>query len=42
LRETGHENVTVVNDIEGIAQTVTLINPDVIVIDLGNPGISSR
>ncbi len=37
LRETGHENVTVVNDIEGIAQTVTLINPDVIVIDLGNP-----
>jgi response regulator NasT len=37
LRETGHDNVTVVHDITGIAQTIASINPDVIVIDLGNP-----
>jgi response regulator NasT len=37
LRETGHDNVTIVHDINGIAQTIAAINPDVIVIDLGNP-----
>jgi len=37
LRETGHDNVTVVHDITGIVQTIAGINPDVIVIDLGNP-----
>lgn len=37
LRETGHENVTIVHDIEGIDRTIAAINPDVIVIDLGNP-----
>jgi len=37
LRETGHENVTVVHDINGIARTIAQINPDVIVINLENP-----
>jgi response regulator NasT len=37
LRETGHENVTIVHDIEGIDRTIAATNPDVIVIDLGNP-----
>lgn len=37
LRETGHQNVTVVHDITGIARTIAQINPDVIVINLENP-----
>ncbi len=37
LRETGHDNVTVVHDINGVARTIAEINPDVIVIDLENP-----
>jgi two-component system, response regulator / RNA-binding antiterminator len=37
LRETGHDNVTVVHDITGIARTIADTNPDVIVIDLENP-----
>ena len=37
LRESGHDNVTVVNDIAGVARTIAAINPDVIVIDLENP-----
>lgn len=37
LRESGHDNVTVVHDIAGIAQRIATVNPDVIVIDLGNP-----
>jgi response regulator NasT len=37
LREAGHERVTVVHDVEGIARKVAEINPDVIVIDLENP-----
>ncbi len=37
LRETGHANVTVVHDINGVARTIAEINPDVIVIDLENP-----
>ncbi len=37
LRETGHDRVTVVHDINGVARTIADINPDVIVIDLENP-----
>lgn len=37
LRETGHDNVTVVHDITGIARIIAEISPDVIVIDLENP-----
>jgi len=37
LRESGHDNVTVVHDITGVAHTIAAINPDVIVIDLENP-----
>jgi response regulator NasT len=37
LRETGHDNVTMVHDISGVARTIADINPDVIVIDLENP-----
>jgi response regulator NasT len=37
LREAGHTQVTVVHDIVGIARRIADINPDVIVIDLGNP-----
>jgi two-component system, response regulator / RNA-binding antiterminator len=37
LREAGHENVTLVHDIVGIARRIAEINPDVIIIDLGNP-----
>jgi response regulator NasT len=37
LRETGHDNVTVVHDITGVARTIAKINPDVIVISLENP-----
>jgi response regulator NasT len=37
LRETGHDNVTVVHDINGVARCIAELNPDVIVIDLENP-----
>jgi two-component system, response regulator / RNA-binding antiterminator len=37
LRETGHDNVTVVYDIVGVARTIAETNPDVIVISLENP-----
>jgi two-component system, response regulator / RNA-binding antiterminator len=37
LREAGHDRVTVVHDVDGIARKVADINPDVIVIDLENP-----
>ena len=37
LREAGHENVTLVHDVAGIARRIAEINPDVIVIDLENP-----
>ena len=37
LREAGHERVTVVHDVNGIAQRIAAIEPDVIVIDLENP-----
>jgi response regulator NasT len=37
LRESGHDNVTVVHDINGVARIIADTNPDVIVIDLENP-----
>jgi response regulator NasT len=37
LREAGHDEVTLVHDIAGIARRIAEINPDVIVIDLENP-----
>ncbi len=37
LREAGHEQVTVIQDVRGIARQIAHINPDVIVIDLENP-----
>ncbi len=37
LREAGHDAVTVVQDVTGIAKRVADIQPDVIVIDLENP-----
>ena len=37
LREAGHEQVTVVHDVAGIARRIAEIEPDVIVIDLENP-----
>ena len=37
LREAGYEQVTVIDDIAGIARRIAEINPDVIVIDLENP-----
>ncbi len=37
LRESGHDNVTVVHELTGIAKTIEAVGPDVIVIDLGNP-----
>ncbi|MEX0954068.1 MAG: ANTAR domain-containing response regulator [Rhizobiaceae bacterium] len=37
LREAGHELVTIVHDVRGIARRIAEINPDVIVIDLENP-----
>jgi len=37
LRETGHDNVTVVDDITGVTRAIAAINPDVIVISLEDP-----
>jgi response regulator NasT len=37
LREAGHENVTVVHEVQGIARIIETTEPDVIVIDLENP-----
>src|SRR5688500_17511546 len=37
LRGAGHERVTVVHDVAGIARRIVEIQPDVIVIDLENP-----
>jgi response regulator NasT len=37
LREAGHEDVTVVHDVAGIARCIAEIGPDVIFIDLENP-----
>jgi len=37
LRDAGHQHVTVVHDVTGIAGRIAQIEPDVIVIDLENP-----
>ncbi|WGF90424.1 ANTAR domain-containing response regulator [Marinivivus vitaminiproducens] len=37
LREAGHEQVTLIHTMSGIARRIAEINPDVIIIDLGNP-----
>jgi response regulator NasT len=37
LRDAGHERVTLVHDVTGIARRIAEIEPDVIVIDLQNP-----
>jgi len=37
LREAGYDNVTIIDDMNGLARRITEINPDVIVIDLENP-----
>jgi response regulator NasT len=37
LRDAGHERVTVITDVTGIARRIPEIAPDVIVIDLENP-----
>jgi two-component system, response regulator / RNA-binding antiterminator len=37
LREAGHDAVTIVHDVAGIARKIADVNPDVIVIDLENP-----
>lgn len=37
LREAGYQRLTMVNDIAGLAKTIADADPDVIVIDLGNP-----
>jgi response regulator NasT len=37
LRDAGHERVTVVHDVIGIAKRIAELEPDVIVIDLENP-----
>ncbi|TRC97047.1 ANTAR domain-containing response regulator [Mesorhizobium sp. WSM4303] len=37
LREAGHERVTIIHDVIGIARRIAEIEPDVIVIDLENP-----
>jgi response regulator NasT len=36
-REAGHTNVTIINDVTGLARRIEIIAPDVIVIDLENP-----
>ena len=37
LREAGHDRVTVLNEIKGLAAQVEALRPDVIVIDIENP-----
>jgi response regulator NasT len=37
LREAGHDRVTVINEIKGLAVQVETLRPDVIVIDIENP-----
>jgi two-component system, response regulator / RNA-binding antiterminator len=37
LREAGHENVTVIHEVQGVARIIEETAPDVIVIDLENP-----
>lgn len=37
LREAGYDNLTILHEVTGIARRISEIQPDVIVIDLGNP-----
>ncbi len=37
LREAGHSNVTVINEVNGVARIIETTKPDVIVIDIENP-----
>jgi two-component system, response regulator / RNA-binding antiterminator len=37
LREAGYDNLTIINDVTGIARRIAEIEPDVIFIDLENP-----
>ncbi len=37
LREAGYDNVTIIDDMNGLARRIVEINPDVIVIDIENP-----
>ena len=37
LRQAGYDRLTVVHDVNGIARRIAELEPDVIVIDLGNP-----
>lgn len=37
LREAGHDRVTVINEIKGLASQIEALRPDVIVIDIENP-----
>ena len=37
LRDAGHDQVTVIGDMHGLARRIADLNPDVIVIDLENP-----
>lgn len=37
LREAGHDNLTIVHDVTGIARRIAEIEPDVIIISLENP-----
>lgn len=37
LREAGHEHVTVIHEVQGVARIIETTQPDVIVIDLENP-----
>ena len=37
LREAGHNRVAVLHDVNQVARTIQLSDPDVIVIDLENP-----
>ena len=37
LREAGYDNVTIIDDMNGLARRIMDINPDIIVIDIENP-----
>jgi two-component system, response regulator / RNA-binding antiterminator len=37
LREAGHDNLTIIHDVTGIARRITEVEPDVIIISLENP-----
>ncbi len=37
LRDEGYEHVTILTDVTSVARQITELDPDVIVIDLGNP-----